>query len=255
LGKVLEAARWQGMIHGFIYYPETRVENAFFVASQSIKFSKKFNDINYKSHYGENRPLRAKVYVSNVGKTSFTIALDLFDDKSGVKLAQNLLVGVNVSRNKRKPAPIPKYFYNNLDQYLKNVENRTIERSVLPTIPSKAFRYEIKCAHSDCDMNKHITQAAYLKYCSDAASVGSLTGHFDQFRRHIELYPLKSTVFHYIGEALVNDTIAVNVWEKEGCFRTLDFVITRKEKIIFIMNMEFYDGKPAVVSPHLVSKL
>ena len=255
LGKVLEAARWQAMIHGLVHYKTMRVKNAFFVASQSIEFSKEINDIRYKSHHGEKLPLRACVYLCGIGKTSYNMALDLYDDKSGVKLVRNLLVAVNVDRKLRKPAKLPGYFLENTGNHLKVIEPRTIERVNLPIIPSRAFQYEIRCCHSDCDMNEHITQAAYLKFCSDAASTGALKGHFSQLKRHIELYPLKSTVFHYIGEALVNDIIVVNVWEKENSERILECAITRNKKIIFVMKMEFYDGKPTIVSPHLMSKL
>ncbi|XP_053409274.1 uncharacterized protein LOC123561343 isoform X5 [Mercenaria mercenaria] len=255
LGKVCESARWQGLIHGLTYYPELRKENAMFAANQSIHFSKEFSDISYGKHFGEKKQLKANIYICNVGKTSYTITVDIFDYKSGIKLVTNSLVGVNVNRKLRKPALLPKFFYENLEKHLKHVENNTIGRAVLPTIPNGAFRYEIKCVHSDSDMNKHITQVAYSKFCSDAASLGALKGHFSQFKRHIELYPLKTTEFHFIGEALVNDIVVVHVWEEPDSFRTLNFAITRKGKIILILKMEFYEGSPADVSPHLRSKL
>lgn len=257
LGKVFEAARWQAMIHGFSFYPEIRRENAMFVASQSMSLSKDMHNVRYANFYGKKRPLKAYVYISNVGTKSFTVVVDLYDQTSGLKLGSNVIVAVFVNRKLRKPANLPKELYavSAVERHLKTIENQTIQRAVLPTIPNGSFQCEILGRHSDSDMNKHITQATYLRWCSDVASTGALKGHLSQFSRHIELYPLKFTEFHYIGEALVNDVVVVNVWEGESTEKTLNFAIQREGKIIFIMKMEFYDLEAATVSPHLRSKL
>lgn len=256
LGKVFEAARWQGMIHGLSLYPALRRENAMFVASQSMQLSKEIHGMRYANTYGENRPLKAYIYMTTVGRTSFSIVVDLFDYKSGLKLGSNVIVAVIVNRKLRKPAQLPESFFSDVaEKHLLSVENQTLERAVLPTVPNGSFQYEIKGRHSDSDMNKHITQATYIRWCSDAAAMGAVKGRFSKFKRHIELYPLKYTEFHYIGETLVNETVVVHVWEEEHADRTLQCAILRKGRIIFIMKMKFYDGEPAPVSPHLRSKL
>lgn len=254
LGKLFESLRWQGLAHGLGHYNEIfGSKSAYFVASQSIYLSKEINDICYEKEFGVKRPFRAVLYISHVGRTSFTLSFDLFDDQSGLKLGSNMIVLVRVDKTIRKPVTLPINDFKNVNEYLQKIINGTIDRTAMPIIPSTAFQHKIKALHSDSDMNGHVTQTTYPKWCSDAAAMGAHKGHFSYFKKHIDLYPLKCMEFHFIGETAVNDIVTVHVWEGE--IRMLQCAVLRRGQVIFSLIMEFYDGQPTVVPPHLTSKL
>ncbi|XP_053409271.1 uncharacterized protein LOC123561343 isoform X2 [Mercenaria mercenaria] len=257
LGKVFESMRWLVMAAGFINYPNLMYKRnrTLFVGGHVFTLSRDFHNLRYANVFGHKNMLKSVIYISHVGKSSYTISTDLYDYTSGEKLCSYRTVQVFVDRQSRKPVPLPAEFLENADVHLKTVERHTMRRKPLPTIPSQAFHYEVKVLHSDCDANHHVNQAVYLKWCSDAASLGALKGHFSHFKRHIELYPLKAAEYHYIGETLVNDIVTVNVWEDCDDERALQFAVMKNGQTVFSLKLEFYNGEPSGMSPHLESKL
>ena len=241
-----------------MYYPDLlyKPNCTLFVGGHAFTLNKDFHNIKYSCMFGRKNLLKSVIYISDVGKSSYTVATDLYDFKSGIKLCSYRTIQVFVDRQSRKPVALPPEIFSGLDDHLKTVERQTIKRDKTPVIPSNAFQYEIKALHSDSDFNFHVNQAIYIKWCSDAGSMGAVKGHFTYFNRHIELYPLKSTVYHYLGETLVNDIVTVNVWEDcAGPDKILQFAVIRNGKIIFVLKMEFFDEGPKHVPPHLESKL
>ncbi|XP_060589765.1 uncharacterized protein LOC132744969 isoform X2 [Ruditapes philippinarum] len=258
LGKVFESIRSVAMATGFMYYLDLlhKPNRTLFVGGHVLTLNKDFHNIRYSNMFGRKNFLKADIYISDVGKSSYTVATDLYDFQSGVKLCSCKTIQVFVDKQLRKPVPLPEEIFVGLDNHLKSVKRQTIKREKMPSIPSEAFQYEIKALHSDSDFNHHVNQAMYIKWCSDAGSLGAHKGHFSYFKRHIELYPLKSAEYQFIGETLVNDIVTVNVWEDVTVKdKVLRFAVTRSGRIVFVLKLEFYDGKPVEVLPHLESKL
>lgn len=257
LGKLLEGIRWQGLRNGLFFYPEFchGTNRALFVASQSFTMSEDIHKLRYTKYVGIKKPMRALMHVSHVGNSSYSMTVNLFDYHTGLKLCSYLTVVVLIDKTTRSPVQLPREVFLNVDKHLNSVNKQTIKRAEKPTIPLNSFVYNIKVLHSDSDMNHHANQATYVRWCSDAAVVAARRGKLPSFRRHIELYPVRSTELHHLGEALVNDVVAVYVWEEEREPRTLQFCIQLKGRTIFVLKMNFHEGEPVKVAPHLESKL
>lgn len=256
IAKLIESVRFQGLKHGYAYYPEIRnkAEVTIFIASQVFKLSEGFHNIKYARVFGRHFPTKFYMYVSDAGRTSYCTTAKWIDLQSKEQIGTFITKIVCVSKKTRKPVPLPDFFFNGLEEHLKTINRRKIDRPLPVTIPQQTYRYPIKVYHSDTDMNAHVNQATYVRWCSDAASVAAIQKQLRHFHRHIELYPCRSMEISYLGEAIVNDNIEALVWET-GDTKSLKVAVMCKGSVIFTMDLEFYDGPLARVSPHLESQL
>ena len=241
-------------MHGMANYPELcyGTNNTMFVASCSYQFAEKIHNI--RALY-MNYPIRALSRLVYGGKTSYTHYMDLYEQKSGDKIMTMLTTLVYISNTTRRPSPWPEQFSTNLSKFLQNSEIKTIKKVVVPKITENAYLYETKVLHSDCDMNFHTNQSIYARWCSDAASEAAIDGHFSYFKNHIELYPMKNFEIHFVGEALVNESVTVNTWEDKVNLKCLHFAFTKNCRIILLAKMEFYEGEPLNMTCKAESKM
>ena len=105
----------------------------------------------------------------------------------------------------------------------------------------EVFSYEIKALQSDCDKNDHVNQTSYLKWCSDVGALVADFGKYPNFKKDIGMYALEEISVFYIGETLVDETVVVKSWEDPNEERTVNFVIKKKDKVIFIAKLKHYD--------------
>lgn len=252
----MESVRWQGLKHGFAYYPDFQSgsEYAMFVASQVYELSEAVHNIRYAEAFGRHFPIRCYMYVSDVGRSTYCVTVKWIDFKSDATIATFITKVVMVNRKTRRPVQLPEIFYKDLDKHLRAVEQCKIDKRVLIAFPENAFTYQLKAYQSDTDWNGHVNQATYIRWCSDAAAVAAIQKHLNHFSRHIELYPCKIMEIHHYGEALVNDELEVVVWEP-GMEKCLKVAIKCKGKVIFTMDLEFHKSLPVEVAPHLDSQL
>ena len=66
------------------------------------------------------------------------------------------------------------------------------------------------------DRNNHVNQSSYIKFCMDAATHASLSGHYVHFNEDMCLYaPLLWTI-SYVGECRANDELSIYTWQSES---------------------------------------
>ncbi|XP_052805570.1 uncharacterized protein LOC128234964 isoform X1 [Mya arenaria] len=254
--KILESVRAL-CLRNFIGPMLFSRESTIFLATHSFEVTQQYHsNFSYEKSFGMDMPMRFSFYISDVGRTSFTSAIEWRDYVTERLLVKLVSKSVHVSRKTRKPIPIPEWVSKGIEDHLKLVANpKKLQKSDPLVIPTTAFKYKVKTLQSDCDSNFHINQATYLRWCSDAWSAAALAGNLKNYNKHIERYCIKTMDTHYIGEALANDIAVVNVWEDDLDSRKLICAIQVNAKVIFTMRIDFHDIPPIAVSPHLVSKL
>ncbi|XP_052806052.1 uncharacterized protein LOC128235280 isoform X2 [Mya arenaria] len=231
-------------------------DTTLFVATRRIEFKPLFYQKRflYEACCGVATPLRFYYYVSHIGNTSYTVTHEWIDNKTGELIVKSSTKAVLVNKTTRKPKPIPDM--HGLNEHRQCIKDNTVLEKPDPVvIPDNAFKHTLKALHSECDSNDHINQASYVSWCSDAASLGAIRGHFKNYTKHIERYQMKDIVVHYLGEAHANNIVTVNVWEGGKSGKQLMFAVLVCEKVVFFMHVDMYDSLPVDVSPHLESML
>ena len=255
LAKMFEASRvialWT-LLGLIVRTPDSSI----FIANAVYEITPYFYEkqFNYNNSFGKNIPIKIVIYISAIGKTSYTNVTEWIDLDTGKLVARMFTKFVHVSTATRKPKPIPDVFKNSIEHHLKSLKDVVqLERGKPISVSENVFIFKIKPLHSDCDSNNHINQAIYVRWCSDAGSAAALNGSLKQYTKHIERYRVKSMDAHHLGEAVVGDIVDVCVWESG---RTeLTFVVRAGGITVYTLVMGFYEDEPCAVEPHLESKL
>ena len=247
---------WHCLTQGLGHYPEMIYgkNRAMFLASQTYTLSPHFHNIQYRKHFGTLFPLRAKHWISKIGQSSSCIAAEVYD-KQGSLLSQTVITFVLIDKQTRKPTNLPEFVSQTYQKRMKSLLQLDIQKISPPKIPSTSFELKRKVLHSECDMNLHASQIFYLVWCSDAAAEAAKASRFNHFTRHLELYPLKCAEMHYLGEALANEEVTVNVWEDKEDPKRIIAAVCCKSRVIYHTVLEYYDGPHVTIEPHLESKL
>ena len=112
---------------------------------------------------------------------------------------------------------------------------------VIP-VPVCHFRWRMSVAHSDTDINRHFNQAAYCRYCMDAAASATHKGYLQHFKRDFYAYRMKQIDILYQGEAFTEDERDVCVWEDGNLANTLHFQILNGTKNVAFCTMLFHNS-------------
>ena len=251
--------RWYGWMNGlFSYYELVSGRNrTFFNASTIIQMEKEVSDICFDSHYGLNKPLKFQLSVSQIGNTSFTYIVEMFDQCTGVRYGRCLSKVVYVDAKTRRPVGLPEKLIRGAKAYIESrkIIPQNVEKMGLFNVPKSALPYELKVLHSDCDRNLHVNQSTYIRWCSDAlCNHLSESGYLGSSENNVnERLQLKELAVQYIGEALVNDNIIVYTWVASD---QILFAITNGErKQIFNAKLCLYDFEKLKIYDNVISKL
>ena len=246
--KVVESTRLTGMNNGFFFFPELIQDGShiFFVASSKFSFSKEARMIR-DNIWGYKTPFRFVTYLSHVGKTSFTVLLDMYDHNSGLQILSFISKVVCVAKETRKPAKLPDWFVKKVQQFLqsKKIQDQSTDKMDIVVIPSDAFRFEVQALQSDCDSNFHVNHGNYLKWCTDAGAMAVAKGRYKYFTEDISLYALESVFVQYTGEVLRNEKVDVYTWEDKEEPRTLYFSMVKDSDLVVSAKLKYYESVPA----------
>jgi acyl-CoA thioesterase FadM len=242
LAKLHDCVRSTAWFQGFNYFPDLYHPGCsitLFEVKQVFTLSREAHDVKFSSYFCLNKPQRFLLHVSHVGQTTFTLVIDWFNEMN-VKIGSFSSKLCNVDRKSRRPTPLPDAFSKkNMDDHFKKYPMTSLPKSDSQQMSNFAFSFNTKALYSDCDQNNHVNQTTYVRWCSDAGAAGAIHGHFKQFENFLEQYAVKSIEMNFVGEALVNDDILINVWENENESSCLMFSIGKERKEIFNMKMTF----------------
>lgn len=242
------------MLHGFFFNPEliSGGNRLIFVAAINFSFSKEAHRVR-DDIWGYKRPFRFVSYLSDVGKTSFTVTEDMFDQTTGIKIMAGVIKVVYIDGQLRKPAVLPDWFVTNVQQYLQNKVNHSLVKADIVGVPEGAFRYEVYALQSDCDTNFHVNQATFLKWCTDAGAIAALNGKYNSFTDDIGLYALENINVQYSGEVLRNERVDIYTWEDKFESRTLHFSMKKDGDLVFSAKLKYYNTRPVTGLPRNTS--
>ncbi|KAL3836675.1 hypothetical protein ACJMK2_022097 [Sinanodonta woodiana] len=242
--KTFEAIQYAVLPKGFINYSKLRTQNYFiFMAGAVYNFSIGVHKLSSKTHWGPLFPIRARISLSHVGASSFTVDIVMLSESTGEQLASSLTKFVYIDFITRKPSPLPSWFL----EYQKNVDNslnKTVEKPKLLKIPEKF----------DTDNNGHVTQSTYVRWCSDVGSFAATSGYYRNLSEDLGVYPLASLETYYLHEMQAEDRAVVHTWQDETNFRKLYFCVTKSSKPVFQAHFHFLSDCP-FESPFVKSKI
>ena len=240
--------RATSMINGFFFCPELIRDGShlFFIASSKVSFSKEAHMIR-DDIWGYKTPFRFVTYISHVGKTSFTVSLDMYDCSSGIKVISFISKIVYVAKEARKPANLPDWFVMKVQQFLESnkIQDQSVDKMDVVTIPRDAFRFDVRALQSDCDSNNHVNQGNYIKWCTDAGSMAVARGKFKYFTEDISLYALENVFIQFTGEVLRNEKVEIYTWEDIKELRTLHFYMLKNGDCVVNAKLQYFDCAPA----------
>ncbi|KAL3836674.1 hypothetical protein ACJMK2_022096 [Sinanodonta woodiana] len=252
--KTFEAIHFAVLPKGFMNYSKLMNRNyLIFMAGVVYNFSMGVHKLNSKTHWGPLFPIRARISLSHVGTSSFTVDIVMISDSTGEQLASCLTKFVYIDFITRKPSPLPSWvleFQKNVDKSL----NKTVEKPKLLKIPENCFTFTLRVYFSDTDNNGHVTQSTYVRWCSDVGSLAATSGYYRNLREDIGVYPLASLETYYLHEMQAEDRAVVHTWQDETNFRELYFCVTKSSKPVFQAHFHFLSDCP-FESPFVKSKI
>ena len=134
-------------------------------------------------------------------------------------------IATALDRNSGKSRQLPLNLAKGISSYIKYPEKQT-PLPVITLPPSGQYhRWSVRAAPSDMDLNFHVNQAAYVRYCMDCASDASEKGFIKQidgdpcFWQVAEIHTFNS------GENFPRDELHVCTWECPNDDHVLKFLI------------------------------
>ena len=228
---------------GFCYYEELNDENhAFFVVNTTYNVTKDGNKICVHNNWGKHSPIIGIGRIVYIGTSSLTIALTMFDYKTGVQLCSCLLSFVYVDIASRKSVKLPTWFRESVSKIPHLQNARPAPRFGDFSVPPNIYKYNVKALHSDIDYNGHVTQSVYVKWCNDAGTDAAVNGFYFDFQENISNYDIEKMEVSYIGEVLVNDEIVVGTWQEDGNKKKLGFAMSTKRGPVFAARFTYFSG-------------
>ena len=218
ISKLFEAIRWYGWMNGLMnYYDLVSGQNrTFFNATTIIKLNKNISRVNFDSYYRLNRPLRFRIYLSHVGKTSFTLTVDMFNHQTNETYGRCDSKIVYTDAKTRRPVKLPDYLVEGFKDSIEKLQakHKNIEKLGEFDIPNGALTSKVKVLHGDCDRNLHVNQSTYPRWCSDVLYPHLIKLLDLKNMRETKGIHMNEMVMQYLGEALVNEIITVYMWQK-----------------------------------------
>lgn len=231
ISKMFEASRALALYNGFLDLAKIHHQDATLViVRQQIKLNPKTHQIRLKSQ----SHLLFDMKLLEVGEKSLTYMTELKDGSTKETLGETLLKFVRISRKTRRSISFPEWFIKSLETHESPQKQQFRSKTALPEIPDNAFKFLVVPNYSDMDRNNHVNQSSYIKFCMDAATHASLSGHYVHFNDDMCLYaPLLWTI-SYVGESRANDELSIYTWQNESLSpEHIEFSILLNDRLIF----------------------
>ena len=213
-----------------------------FVASQNITLEKEASLIRQGETWGLVKPYRFQAYLSHVGKSSFAVTQFMYDHKTGRKLMSATTKLVFIDKKTRKPSRLPDWYIEKARRFLtgNNELNQSLEKVASVTVPKHCFSYEVKALQSHCDLNFHVNQSEFLKWCTDVGALVSESETYRYFKKGLGTYAIQNIYSQYLGEAVMDETILVNTWDDIEDERKLHFTMSKDGRQIFQAELKYF---------------
>ena len=200
-------------------------------------------------------PLNVKVRLVNAGRTSY----QLYEETSSVVPRGSENVGdqssseggssggddvlftstinyVNSSTATGRPEALPEEFRALFHGHTLPVDKVTrVEK-----YPQNAVTISYMTRHSDADMQFHVNQSQYIKFCCDIGNTVCQRGGFSHLTGDLSKWKIKRCTNLFLVENLPNQTLDIHVWQNQDNPYMLHFYIEREGTNVFQGMLEFY---------------
>jgi acyl-CoA thioesterase FadM len=147
-----------------------------------------------------------------------------------------------VSKQTRKPMPIPDWWKEKYGSSAVGNERLVIQAEQIPSDPAvNLARYEMKIPWNEMDGYGHTNYLSYIKFCFDAAADAVAKNAYSAFSGDILRYNVKTIQLLFKAESRPNDMLEVVSWQSPTNPYQLHFTI-QKEGVgmIFQSCIEFH---------------
>ncbi len=225
--------------HTFLDYDKMTQNHYTFMGSTQTDVTKDYYDI---VNYTIVPKLVVNIHLGHIGNSSLNSVAEVVDKDTGKVFVTNTNQVVCVSKQTRKPAPLPDWWR---DQYKDSVMGN--QKLIVPLIdkPDQTHCYEVKVGWRDIDAYKHTNYATYLEYCQDAAMDAMHQGVFSKLTGEITNYHIGKTRVLYKGESKACDNLHVHTWENTNNPYILHFQIEKDGILIHQNTVHFIEPQIA----------
>jgi acyl-CoA thioesterase FadM len=180
-----------------------------------------------------HRSMWCRRQIGYIGRTSFSVILQLWQKETGAFLLQNERQFVFIDKKTRKAQPLSQNVEKLKDQYPRN--EFAVEIKSIPADPNSVYVTTLKAAASDMDRKYHVTQSVYYRFSLDAAYEAWKVGFLQNFEADPCEYEVESFEGKYAAETFAGDQISVALWEDDVNDLTLHFEIRKVMDNTFVM--------------------
>jgi len=204
----------------------------------------------FGSHYSFSRqlfdraavefPMRQRSSLTGVGRTSMDICrvLETADSHSTVLMSGVArLVCVDFARG--VSVPHPDASKRHLSSALPPTARRFPRVEVPESAPVGSFSTTVKVAYDDMDFNWHTNQASYTAFAMECAAQAAAAAYYRRIRDDIAFYPALSLTCMHLAESFAGDELNVSTWEDSTNAMLLHFLVTRQQRRICYIKIEF----------------
>lgn len=198
----------------------------------------------YSSTNRFNSGLRFKLteQLVGIGKSTLQIHSSMKDMASNKTLAQFKFSYCLVNLSIRKSEQLPDWFRATFSSFTE--PGISFKPQPLPV--DKAFSLQHTVTSSDIDMNQHMNNSIYIRWCFDCGSLAMQNQRLRHFnRKNLSQYRAKTFDVVYNRESVEGEKLTVYVWEDEATVGILHFQINCDAVRKFYGRASFFDFSDA----------
>lgn len=205
----------------------TSHEEDYILLRQHCKVSPRYyQDITIYSDFNPKIRFRCQ----EVGRTSLSTKLKLYNLSSEHVYATNLRKLVNFNSRTKKPVPNNPYYLEQAER----INDTKPKHAWLPfpdKVPSRVFSMQMSPLFSDTDFMNHVNNSSYVRFCLDCFAYAAKSNFYSHFEADC-CYPVLEIDIQYLDESYANDTLQITTWQSETDIGDLFFIISREHKVI-----------------------
>ncbi|XP_071943548.1 uncharacterized protein [Antedon mediterranea] len=219
------------------YYSSTKKESYF------VRHQQGFVDENITSDM-ISEPIYGTYSITYIGTSSIVCHSKLILEKQQKCISTCIVQVICVNLESRRPCPVPKLF-TDAHSYAAHAQKPNFP-DLSETLKSSDEIYSKKVivGDDDVDVNKHMNQASYFKFCIDVAqSYFRSRPNTDKILTYVTPYilngQLRGYIAQYFGETQRGDELHYTMWQDLKQDHLLNFEAKKQNNVVFRGQLDF----------------
>lgn len=203
-----------------------------FVLGANVKIYKPFYEFETPKY-----PLHIITKLKYLGKSSKTLAYELYHSNSNTLYVECDVTDVLVSMQERKPVAYPDWW---IQKYGDLVTSERADLRINPVPTCQQVVSEVKVGDSDIDSYKHTNWSSYLKFCYNSLNEHVLSSSYQNVGQLELKAGLKSCNLIYKAESNLGDILTLNSWDSDRVKNRVCFEVLKGKLLSLHCDMDFY---------------